>query len=350
MLTKRKLGRAGIDVTPICLGSMMWGQQNTEAEGHAQLDYTIERGINFIDTAEIYSVPPKPETQGSTERIIGTWLASRKNRDKVVLASKVAGRGNTWLRPDGKPTRLDDANIRYAIEQSLKRLQTDYLDLYQLHWPDRPLLLFQDNSTIFRGLPQPDDGVPMEDTLGALARLVNEGKVRAVGISNETAWGVSHFLRAHETGKGPRIASIQNAYNLINRTYETGLAEMGLREDVGLLAYSPLAQGYLTGKYKNGARPAGARATLYNRGQRQEKPNVEEAIAAYLALAQEYGLDPAQMALAFVTSRPFVTATIIGASTMEQLKTDIDSLDIKITPELEDRINAIHQRYPNPAP
>jgi aryl-alcohol dehydrogenase-like predicted oxidoreductase len=351
MLEKRRLGRTDIMVTSICLGTMTWGQQNAEAEGHAQLDYAIGEGVNFIDTAELYAIPPKAETQGATETIIGNWLAARGGRDKIIIASKVTGRSSMpWFRPGGKATRLDEANIRYAIEQSLKRLKTDYVDLYQLHWPDRPYGLFGADGTVYRQYPEPADIVPIDETLGALQKLVDEGKIRHAGVSNETAWGVSRFLHGHHTGKGPRIVSIQNAYNLINRVFEIGLAEMAMEEQVGLLAYSPLAQGYLTGKYQKGARPAGARTTLFNRGQRYEKPGTEEAIDAYLDLAKEFGLDPTQMALAFVTSRPFVTSNIIGATSMEQLKTDLGSVKVKITPELEERINAIHQLRQNPAP
>ena len=351
MLDKRKLGRTGLEVTSICLGTMTWGQQNTEAEGHAQLDRAIGRGINFIDTAEMYSIPPRAETQGSTERIIGTWLAARGGRDKVIIASKVSGRSTAnWIRPDRMGARLDEANIRYAVEQSLKRLQTDHIDLYQLHWPDRPVGLFGADGNVFRDLPKPDDSIPIEHTLGVLDRLVSEGKIRHIGLSNETAWGVSRFLHLAEVGTGPRIASIQNAYSLINRTFEIGLAEMALREDVGLLAYSPLAQGYLTGKYQGGARPAGARTTLFNRGQRYEKPGVETAIDAYVALAREIGIDPTHLALAFVTSRKFVTSNIIGATSIAQLDADLASLDVVITPEIEARIDAIHQVHQNPAP
>ena len=351
MFEKRKLGRTGLDVTSICLGTMTWGQQNTEAEGHAQLDLAIGRGINFIDTAEMYSIPPKAETQGSTERIIGTWLKSRGGRERIVIASKVSGRSsNDWLRPGGKPARLDEANIRYAVEGSLKRLQTDYIDLYQLHWPDRVVSLFGSGGNVFRDLPRPDDSVPIADTLGALGRLVEEGKIRHVGLSNETAWGTMRFLAESDAGRGPRVASIQNSYNLVNRNYELGLAEIGMREDVGLLAYSPLGQGYLTGKYQNGARPAGARTTLFNRGQRYEKPGVAEAIDAYLKLAAEFGLDATQMALAFVTSRKFVCSNIIGATTLPQLETVLGSAEVSISPELEDRIDAIHQVHQNPAP
>ena len=229
-------------------------------------------------------------------------------------------------------------------------MQTDYIDLYQLHWPDRPYALFGAGGNVFEELPDPDDGIPIEETLGVLHKIAEEGKIRHIGLSNESAWGVSRFLQAHIAGCGPRVASIQNAYNLLNRTFEIGLAEIAMREDVGLLAYSPLAQGYLTGQYQRGARPPGARTTLFNRGQRYEKPGVEEAIDAYLALARDFNIDPAQLALAFVTTRKFVTSNIIGATTMEQLKTDLASLDTKITPELEERINAIHQIHQNPAP
>jgi aryl-alcohol dehydrogenase-like predicted oxidoreductase len=350
MLEKRPLGRTGLKVTSLCLGTMTWGQQNTEAEGHEQLDYAIGRGINFIDTAELYSIPPRAETQGSTETILGKWLKARGGRDKLIIASKVAGRtAMNWFRGDGHGACLDERNIRYAVEHSLKRLQTDYIDLYQLHWPDRPVSLFGADGTVFHDLPAVT-GIPIEETVGVLGKLVTEGKIRHIGLSNETAWGVSKFLRVSEAGGGPRIASIQNAYHLINRTYEIGLAEMGMREEVGLLAYSPLAQGYLTGKYQRGVRPAGARTTLFNRGQRYEKPGVEEAIDAYLKLAKEFGLDPTQMALAFVTSRKFVASNIIGATTMEQLKTDIDSIDVGITPELLQRIDALHQLHQNVAP
>jgi aryl-alcohol dehydrogenase-like predicted oxidoreductase len=352
MVEYRKLGRTDLSVSSICLGTMTWGQQNTEAEGHAQLDMALDRGINFIDTAEMYSVPPKPETQGSTEKIIGTWFKARGNRDKVILATKVSGRStNPYIRPHARHTELNRQQIAFAIEGSLKRLQTDYIDLYQLHWPDRLLPLFGDSATIYKEAPPPPTPEnPIEETLAVLNDFVKQGKIREVGLSNETAWGTSRFIHAWERGCGPRMVSIQNAYNLLNRTFEIGLAEIAVREKVGLLAYSPLAQGYLTGKYQNGAKPEGSRSVLFNRGQRYEKPGAAQAIDKYLALAKEAGLDPAQMALAFVTSRPFVTSNIIGATTIEQLKTDLDSLDVTITPELEEKIDAIHQIYPNPAP
>jgi hypothetical protein len=329
---------------------MTWGEQNTEREGHEQLNFALERGVNFIDTAEIYSVPPRTETQGSTERIIGSWLKARGRRDDVIVASKVCGRSDTaHMRPNGEKPRLDRKNIHYAIEQSLKRLQTDYVDLYQLHWPDRRVPLFGTDGNVYRAYRE-DAEVPIEESMDALDDLVKSGKARHIGLSNETAWGVSRFLHASEFGRGPRIVSIQNAYNLINRTFEIGLAEFAVREQVGLLAYSPLAQGYLTGKYRNGARPAGARTTLFGRAQRYEKPGVSQAIDAYLALAEDIGLDAAQLAIAFVTTRPFVTSNIIGATTMKQLETDLDSLKVKITPEVERRIDEIHQLHTNPAP
>jgi aryl-alcohol dehydrogenase-like predicted oxidoreductase len=345
----RKLGRTGLDVSLICLGTMTWGQQNTEAEGHEQMDHALDRGVNFWDTAEMYSIPPRRETQGSTERIIGTWFKSHGKRDKVILASKAVGRSDfDWLREGGTKPRLTRSQIVYAVEQSLKRLQTDYIDLYQLHFPDRPIP-WGSNPTVYEHQTT-DDETPIHETLAALGDLVKAGKIRHVGLSNESAWGTMTFLKESEMRGLPRIASVQNAYNLINRTNETALAEVFMREDVGLLAYSPLAQGFLTGKYLDGARPAGARETLFQRGQRYQKPGAETAIRAYVELAKEFGLDPAQMALAFVNSRPFVAANIIGATSMSQLKTNIDSIDVVITPELEKRINAIHQVHMNPAP
>jgi len=346
----RSLGRTDLRVSSICLGTMTWGQQNTEAEGHEQMDYAFEQGVNFLDTAELYSIPPKPETQGSTERIIGNWMKARGNRDKVILASKVCGRnGLTWFRDGAKPT-LSRAHIRDAIEKSLKRLQTDYIDLYQLHSPDRHVTLWGSNPTIYRHPEPAADEVPIEETLGALQELVQEGKVRHVGLSNETAWGTTRFVAAAEAGKGPRVVSIQNAYNLLNRTFEVNLAEVAMREQVGLLVYSPLAQGYLTGKYQKGARPAGARTTLFKRGDRYETPGAEEAIDAYLAIAREAGMDPATLAIAFATTRCFVTSNIIGATTMEQLKVDIAAADVAISPELEEKIDAVHQWRGNPCP
>ncbi|MDJ1159759.1 aldo/keto reductase [Chelatococcus sp. SYSU_G07232] len=344
----RKLGRTGLDVSLICLGTMTWGQQNTEAEGHAQMDYALDHGVNFFDTAELYSIPPMAETTGSTERIIGNWFKARKNRDKVILATKVVGRTDMhWFRDNGSGAELNRANIEEAVNKSLKRLQTDYIDLYQLHWPDRAMP-WGSNPTVFKWEKGPEN--PIEEILAVLQDLVQAGKIRHVGLSNESAWGTMTFLHHAETRGLPRVQSVQNAYNLLNRTYEVALAEITMREEVGLLAYSPLAQGYLTGKYLNGARPAGARTTLFNRGQRYEKPGADTAIEKYVALARELGLDPAALAIAFVNSRPFVTSNIIGATSLEQLKTDIGAVDVAITPEIEERINAIHQLHSNPCP
>jgi aryl-alcohol dehydrogenase-like predicted oxidoreductase len=350
MIDYRPLGRTDIRVSAIALGSMTWGQQNTEAEGHAQFDHALDFGINFIDTAENYAIPPSKETQGSTERIIGTWLKARGRRDKIVLASKVSGPSDrTYMRRDGQFPRLDAKNINEAIDNSLARLQTDYVDLYQLHWPHRSLALFGGGA---HAQSRGGDGseVPIEETLDALDALVRAGKVRHIGLSNETAWGLSRFLHLSELKGWPRVASVQNAYNLLNRTYEAGLAEFHQREQVGLLAYSPLGQGYLTGKYQRGARPPGARITLFERGNRYQKPGTEAAIDSYLGIARDFGLDPAQLAIAYVTSRPFVTANIIGATSIDQLKTDLGSVDVVITPEIEARIEAAHQLHGSPAP
>lgn len=348
----RRLGRTDLSVSLICLGTMTWGQQNTEAEAHAQLDYALERGINFIDTAEMYPVPPQAETAGRTETYIGTWLKARKNRDKIVLATKVAGRGYPsrgsfeWLREKGvAATELSPKQIRYAVEASLRKLQTDYIDLYQTHWPDRTTNNFGKAEYVHAE----EQTNAIEDILGAMQDLVKEGKIRAFGLSNESPWGVMRHLHLAETRGLPRAASIQNPYNLLNRWYESGLAEITHREDVGLLAYSPLAMGVLAGKYLGGARPPGARLTLFTRFTRYSNPQVDRAAERYVALAQKHGLDPAQMALAFVNTRPFVAANIIGATSLAQLKTDIDSIDVKLSQEVIDGIEAIHRDQPNPA-
>ncbi len=343
----RELGRTGVKVSRLCLGTMTFGEQNSEAEGHAQMDYAFDRGINMFDAAEIYPVPPKPETQGRSEAIIGTWLAARKRRDKVMIATKVAGRGKmTWVRKDRSPTRHSPAQIMEAVEASLKRLKTDYIDLYQLHWPDRPMRIFEGHDY----LHLEGDSHPIHEILGMLGRLVAGGKVRFVGLSNETPWGVMTFLKASEQHGLPRPVSIQNAYNLVNRSFETGLSEIFYREQMSLLAYSPLGQGYLSGKYEGGALPPGSRKTLFNRLGRYEKGNGPKAISTHAALARKHGLDPAQMAIAFSVSRPFVTSAIIGATTMDQLKTDIAAADLKLSPAVLEDIEQIHLDYPNPCP
>ena len=343
----RALGRSGLQVSVICLGTMTWGEQNTEDEGHAQMDMALDRGVNFFDTAELYAIPPRKETYGRTEEIIGTWFANRKSRDKVILATKVVGRSqNTWYRKGGRTADLSREQIFEAVEGSLRRLQTDYIDLYQVHWPDRPLQLFQGHEYVHMEGP----AVPIDETLGALAELVEQGKIRHVGVSNETAWGTMQFLRASEKQDLPRIVSIQNAYNLVNRIYEVDLSEIAHREHVGLLAYSPLAQGYLTGKYEDGAKPAGARRTLFGRMGRYESPQGQAAVSAYVRLAREHGLDPAQMALQFVSTRPFVTSNIIGATTLEQLETDLDSVNISLSDDLLEEIENLQRTYTNPCP
>jgi aryl-alcohol dehydrogenase-like predicted oxidoreductase len=348
----RRLGRTDLKVSVICLGTMTYGEQNTEAEGHAQMDYALDQGVNFFDTAELYSIPPKAETQGSTERVIGSWFKARGNRDKVILASKICGRGGfTWFRDDESPTRVTRKQIYEAVDKSLKRLQTDHIDLYQIHFPERPMP-WGSNPTRFSkaAFEKPKDETPIAEQLDAFAEIVKAGKIRHLGLSNESAWGTMRFVGDAEARGGPRVQSIQNAYSLLNRTFETALAEVAIREDVGLLAYSPLAQGFLTGKYLDGARPAGARTTLFDRGQRYQTAGSEDAIKRYIAVAKEAGLDPAQMALAFVNSRPFVTANIIGATSMAQLKTDIASIEVKLPAEVEAKIDAIHQLVGNPCP
>ncbi len=343
----RKLGRTGLDVSLICLGTMTWGEQNTPAEAFAQLDMARDHGVNFIDTAEMYPVPPRRETYGRTEEIIGDWLRQRGCRDRVILASKVAGPAN-WLSyiRDGAP-RLNRTHIEAAVDASLARLGTDYLDLYQLHWPDR-------NTNYFGKLgyqhEATETGTPALETLEVLQDLVRAGKVRHVGLSNETPWGAMEFLRLADHHGLPRMASIQNPYNLLNRTFEVGLAEVAHREDCGLLAYSPMAFGVLSGKYLDGAKPAGARLTLFTRFSRYTNEQATAATGLYTALAREHGLDPAQMALAYVNSRPFLTSNIVGATTPEQLRCNLQSAAIRLSDEVLSGIEAIHARHPNPAP
>jgi aryl-alcohol dehydrogenase-like predicted oxidoreductase len=348
----RKLGRTGIDVSLICLGTMTWGEQNTEAEGHAQMDYAVSRGVNFFDTAELYAIPPRPETQGRTEEIIGSWFASRKNRDKIILATKVVGRsGMTWFRDDKSQTRLNRAQMTEALDKSLKRLRTDYIDLYQLHFPERPMpwgsipTTYREGSSKLHG-----DETSIEDQLAVLDEFVKSGKVRFVGVSNESPWGMMRFAHVSDTQGLPRIQSVQNAYSLVNRAYESGSAEVTEREQISLLAYSPLAQGYLTGKYRNGALPAGARKTLFNRLQRYETPGANIAFEAYFALAEKLGISPAQLALAFVNQRPFMTSNIIGATTMAQLTECLDSINVTLSSDALAEIDRIHHFHMNPCP
>ncbi|MDQ6973004.1 MAG: NADP(H)-dependent aldo-keto reductase [Mariprofundaceae bacterium] len=343
-----ELGRTGIKLSRIALGTMTWGEQNTPDEAFAQMDYALEHGVNFFDTAELYAIPPRAETYGATETIIGRWLSKSSRREEIVLASKVCG-PTTWCpHIRGGEARLDAANITAACEASLKRLQTGHLDLYQTHWPDR-------NTNFFGRLnyhhATDEQMTPPEETLRALQNLVASGKVVHVGVSNEAPWGVMQHLREAETHGLPRIASIQNPYSLLNRSFEIGLAEIACREDVGLLAYSPLAFGVLSGKYLNGQRPQGGRITLFgDRYDRYSNPQAEAATEAYVRLARAHGLNPAQMALAFILRQPFVSSAIIGATTMAQLAQNIAAAEIELSAEVLEGIEAIHQQHPNPCP
>jgi aryl-alcohol dehydrogenase-like predicted oxidoreductase len=342
-----KLAGTGIEVSRICLGTMNWGEQNNEAQAHAQLDLALAHGVNFIDTAELYPVPTRAETYGRTEEYIGRWLRLRKNRDKVIIATKICGQADwvPWER--GSKLRLDRSNIQQAIDGSLKRLKTDYIDLYQLHWPDRKANYFGK-----LGYVPEDDGmaVPLEDTLCVLRDFVRNGKVRHIGVCNETPWGVMKALAAADRLGLPRVVSIQNPYSLLNRTFEIGLAEVAHREGLALLPYSPLGFGVLTGKYLGGERPQGARLTLFDRFKRYLTPEGEAATAAYVELARQHGLTPPQLALAFVHGRDFVTSTIVGATSNEQLVANIASIDVELDPAVLSAIEAIHRRHPNPCP
>lgn len=342
----KKLGRTDLDVSLICLGTMTWGNQNTEAEAHEQMDYALTRGINFFDTAEMYAVPPSAETCGRTEEMIGTWFSARKNRDKVILASKVAGPGIPWVR--GGDYQIDRKNILAAVEGSLKRLQTDYIDLYQLHWPNRGGYHFAQQWHF-----APDfDPAEIEDNflevLRTMDELIKAGKIRHIGLSNETAWGTMKYLRLAEEHNLPRMVSIQNEYNLLHRLFDTDMYEVAVSEDCGLLAWSPLARGIISGKYLNGARPSGARLTISSRESFRLNPQVDKAVQAYIDVAKKYGLDVCQMALAFINEKPFVTSNIIGATSMEQLKTNIDSIDIQLGQEVLDDIQTVRRQYPMP--
>ncbi|MCE8053894.1 NADP(H)-dependent aldo-keto reductase [Billgrantia desiderata] len=340
----RPLGDTGIEVSRLCLGTMTFGEQNSESDAHDQLDRAVAFGINFIDAAEMYPVPPRAETQGRTEAYIGSWLKRRESRDDVIIATKVTGPGLEHIR--GGP-RLNREHIHQAIDASLERLQTDYVDLYQLHWPERSTNYF---GRLGYEHDEEENAVSLEETLGVLKELVDAGKVRAIGLSNETPWGVMKALQLAERLGLPRVASIQNPYNLLNRSFEVGLAEIAHRENVGLLAYSPLAFGVLSGKYLDGARPENARLTLFERFKRYTSPLAEQATRAYVDIAREHDLDPAQMALAFVNSRSFLTSNIIGATTMEQLEDNLASESLKLEQSVLEAIEEVHRRIPNPCP
>ena len=343
----KKLGNTNLKVSTICLGTMTWGEQNTQEEGFEQMDYALDQGVNFWDTAELYAVPPRAETYGHTEIIIGNWFKKTKKRDKVILATKIAGPTRAYLRGGANSYGLE--KMTEAINDSLKRLQTDYIDLYQLHWPER-------NTNAFGRLgyehKENNDWTKFEDVLGNLQRFIDAGKIREVGLSNETPWGVSKYLELSKEKSLPRMISIQNPYSLVNRTYEIGLAEISIRDEIGLLAYSPLASGYLSGKYRNEKYPKGSRMERdwdfwkY----RYNTPNLKNAVEEYYKISEKYNLNMSQMSLKFCEIQPFMTSVIIGATTMEQLKTNIESVNVKLTDDIVKEINKVQTIYPNPCP
>ena len=342
----KKLGNSDIDVSTICLGTMTWGEQNTQSEGFEQMDYALDQGVNFWDTAEIYSIPPKEETFGDTEVIIGNWFEKTKKRNDVILASKVCGPMREYVRGGGN--QFGKKNITEALEGSLRRLKTDYIDLYQLHWPER-------KTNFFGKLGYEHDDInewtKFEDILESLQQFIEAGKIRHIGLSNETAWGLSKFLKISKDMELPRMLSVQNPYNLLNRTYEIGLAEMSIRDQAGLLAYSPLACGYLSGKYRDNQVPKNSRiARDGNFWTRYQKPNLNVAVDAYYEISKKYNIDMSQMSLKFIEIQPFVTSVIIGATTMEQLKSNIESVNVNLTNKIIKEINEVQTIYPNPCP
>lgn len=342
----RRLGRTDLKVSALCLGTMTWGSQNTAQEGHAQMDMALDHGINFFDTAEMYAVPASPDTSFRTETIIGEWFARTGQRDKVVLATKAAGPGEYVKHIRGGP-RFSAKSLQDAAEGSLNRLQTDVIDIYQLHWPERTTNFFGQLGYKHR---EGEEGIAISETVAGLKALVDTGKIRHWGLSNETPWGTMTFIHeAEKIGLAPPV-SIQNPYSLLNRSFEVGLAEIAHREQVGLLAYSPLAFGMLSGKYRNDQWPEGARLTLFKQFARYSNPQAIAATEAYCELARERGVSPAQLALQFVTTRPFVTSNIIGATTLAQLEENLKSIDVPWDKDLEKALNAIHTRFPYPAP
>ncbi len=341
-----KLGNTDLKVSLICLGTMTWGTQNSEKEAFEQMDYSVSQGVNFFDTAELYSVPPNAESYGKTEIMIGNWFEKRKNREKIILASKVAGPGCDWIRKG--ENNFNEKNISKAIEGSLKRLKTDYIDLYQLHWPERSTNCFGRREYVHRENER--EWNDFELILRTLEKFIKNGKIRYIGMSNETPYGLSKYLELSKTKNLPRMMSVQNPYSLVNRTYEIGMSEISIREKCGLLVYYPLAAGALSGKYRNGQMPKNSRMTLFKGWERMINPLAMKAYDEYYNLAKEYNITMVQLAQAFVNSRPFVTSNIIGATTMEQLKENIRSIDIELTEEIFEKINLIHNNNPNPSP
>ncbi|MBI1326654.1 MAG: aldo/keto reductase [Alphaproteobacteria bacterium] len=349
-MEKRKLGRTNIEVSALCLGSMTWGRQNTQDEAFAQMDYAFDAGINFMDTAELYSVPVRADLYGRTEEIIGNYFTSRKTRNKIILASKIAGPGLPWIR--GGDYKIDRKNITEALENSLKRLKAEYIDLYQLHWPNREAICF---GAHWRFNPRADNAKPalenFLEVLQTLGEFVKAGKIRNVGLSNETAWGTMQYLQIAEKYGLPRMVSIQNEYSLLYRLFEPDLAEIALHEDIGLLAWSPLATGALSGKYLDGARPEDSRWAIATEGRRadfRDTPQAQAATHAYMKLADENGLDVCQMALAFVRQKPFVTSVIIGATKMEHLQSNIASAQLTLDQKIIEKIEEVRRLYPVP--
>ena len=342
----KKLGTTDLDVSLICLGTMTWGTQNTEKDAFEQMDYSLESGINFFDTAELYSVPPNSESYGKTETIIGNWFEKRKNREKIILATKVAGPGCNWIRGGGN--NFDEKSIGEAINGSLKRLKTDYIDLYQLHWPERSTNFFGKRDYALDS--EEGEWNSFESVLRALEKFIKSGKIRYIGMSNETPYGLSKYIELAKNKNLPRMMSVQNPYNLVNRTYEIGMSEISIREKCGLLVYYPLATGALSGKYRKGQMPKNSRQALFKGWERHLNPLAMKAYEEYYKLAKEYDMTMAQLAQAFVNTRPFVTSNIIGATTMDQLKENIDSVNIELSHEIIEKINMIHNNNPNPSP
>ena len=345
----RKLGTTDLNVSVICLGTMTFGEQNSQQEGFDQMNYALERGVNFFDTAELYAVMPRKETYGKTEEIIGNWFHERKNRDKIILASKIASKsdGLEWIRDGAENLGFDKKNMNAAIDASLKRLKTDYIDLYQLHWPERKVPRFGELD--YKYDPNDNKWTTIEEVLFNLNELVKSGKIRNVGLSNETPWGMMKFLEVAKEKNFPRMMSIQNVYSLVNRVFDIGHSEVSKAENLGLLAYSPLAGGRLSGKYIGGINPKNARYTLWpRRFSRHHTERGEIAIEKYVGIANKYGIAPSTFANAFVNDRPFVTSNIIGATTMEHLKENINSIDLTLSKEILDEIEDVHLTNPNP--